>query len=112
MADALQTPPTKPRVLVIPQLCLDPVVFTQAVPSLSFEEVEKMTEEGSIGPCDTFTLKPDEKYNNVWLDSGTKGYVKFYRPLLRSDAVAPIIVVDLWSAPALFLRHVEVRTGN
>lgn len=30
------------------------------------------------------------------------------RSMLWSDAVNPVMVVDLWSAPALFLRHVEV----
>lgn len=29
--------------------------------------------------------------------------------LLKADAVSPVMVVDLWSAPALFLRHVEVN---
>lgn len=32
--------------------------------------------------------------------------------LLQSDVATPILVVDLWSAPALFLRHVEVRATS
>lgn len=32
--------------------------------------------------------------------------------LLRSNVMSPVIVVDMWSAPALFLRHVEVGVQN
>lgn len=34
------------------------------------------------------------------------------RVLLSSNVMSPVIVVDMWSAPALFLRHVEVGIQN
>lgn len=118
VSDAIRTPSLKPRVLVIPQWCIDPSPAPWEVPSLDVQDAKALAMEGTAGLCQTRAKDHKGSPDNSWLGSsandavengGTNGAVlRNGRSLLRSDVVSPILVVDLWSAPALFLRYVEV----
>lgn len=90
---ALETPAVKPRVLVIPQWCVDSEQPLEDMATLDVPTVKKLAQEGTAGICHPLTFDPQE---TKWL--------------LRSDVMSPVIVVDLWSPPVLFLRHVEVTS--
>lgn len=131
---ALETPIELPRVLIVPQWCVDPVDSHLAgeLSSLDLEELRRQTADGTARLC----LEQDNTNAATFFgaqmirtavdeaaDGGVPGVLRGadtrhsgegrWRTrnglaLLRSDAVSPAIVVDLWSAPALFLRHIEV----
>lgn len=116
--DAVRTPSLKPRVLVIPQWCIDGSPDPWVVPSLDVQDAKTLAMEGTAGLCQARATDQKGAPDNSWLGSSandavengeTNGAVlRNGRSLLRSDVVSPILVVDLWSAPALFLRYVEV----
>ncbi|CAM9102064.1 unnamed protein product [Ascophyllum nodosum] len=130
--EALKTPSEEPRVLVVPQWCLNVSKLKDKgeVPSLSLEDLRRRRLEGSAGLCH-LSPKAGENHwlgNDVadkFLDAGAveavisrrraneiseETRIKNGLALLRSDVVSPVLVVDLWSAPALFLRHMEEVT--
>lgn len=84
-----------PRVLVIPQWCVDSLLPAEGLSSLDVKIVKGLAQEGTARVCHPLTVDP-RRVNS----------------LLRSDVLSPVVVVDLWSAPALFLRHVEVNRGG
>ncbi|CAM9986485.1 unnamed protein product, partial [Scytosiphon promiscuus] len=131
---ALETPTEAPRVLIIPQWCVDPRdrYLAEPVPSLDLKDLRRRTVEGTASLC----LAREDTESNSYLgvtvmeaaldeeesaagmggfgdavpavqSKGTTRKTKSGLALLRSDAASPVIVVDLWSAPALFLRHIE-----
>lgn len=119
VANALAAPLEKPRVLVIPQWCIDPEPKSKAMPSLDIEDARRRAGEGTAGLCHERAKINEKGYQNVWLGAAlahepdkNEAEVRNGRSLLRSDMINPVIVVDMWSAPALFLRHVEVRVLN
>lgn len=139
MVDALETPTEAPRVLVIPQWCVDPVSphAAEESSSLDLEDLHRQAETGTARLCVPRTPIPASRYIGAGIledavmevvgknmgsarlrgaDARQRGInprrIKNGGPLLKSDAVSPVVVVDLWSAPALFLRHIEVRITN
>lgn len=135
---ALKTPTDAPRVLVIPQWCVDPVNphVAEESSSLRLEDLQGQTEDGTARLCVSHRKIVSSTYVGAGLlegavrdavgskvgSAGLRGADARHRgedprrigngaALLKSDAVSPVIVVDLWSAPALFLRHIEVRSG-
>lgn len=134
MVTALETPVAVPRVLIIPQWCVDLPDRYEAKhpPSLNLEDLRRRTVEGTTGLClareetmasaylgvsvieAAFDEEDDTGGGEGFRDAGAAAHRERTRKtksglaLLRSDAVSPVIVVDLWSAPALFLRHIEV----
>lgn len=132
---ALETPTETPRVLVIPQWCVNPLGphgdGAEESSSLDLEDLERRAEEGTARLCMSHRTIPSSAYVGV---EAVEGAVKealggrggsvglrgghdprkitHGTPLLRSDAMGPAIVVDMWSAPALFLRHIEVIFFN
>lgn len=134
---ALEAPTELARVLIVPQWCVDPVDrgLAGGISSLDLEELRRQTARGTARLCldqdDTSTdiylgaqvMKSAVDEFDEADDGGLPGTLRGagarhsgegrWRTrnglaLLRSDAVAPAVVVDLWSAPALFLRHIEV----
>ena len=136
VVEALKTPTDTPRVLIIPQWCLDPVrpPAEEEGESLDLGDLERQAaEEGTARLCvshrkvastsyvgagvleDAVQEAVSSKGGPVGLrgaDARQRGLnprrIKTATSLLKSDAVSPVMVVDLWSAPALFLRHIEV----
>lgn len=131
---ALEEPTETPRVLIIPQWCVDPVSprVEEESSSLDLEDLQRLTEQGTGRLCVSYRKVVSNTYVGAELlegavlkavlgkeDSvGLRGAdarqgdprkIKNGVSLLKSDAVSPAMVVDLWSAPALFLRHIEVR---
>lgn len=139
---ALRRRPEQPRVLVIPQWCVDPpdrasaaFLSSSEVPSRSLRDLRESERAGTAGLCHKrggglpgkkswFGASTVEEVvgdgDNGEMGGGLRGAgarrrsaredVKISQgvSLLMSDLVGPVIVVDLWSAPALFLRHMEV----
>lgn len=130
---ALATPTEVPRVLIIPQWCVDPPDRYQSerFPSLDLKDLRRRTADGTASLClargeldaktylgaTVIEAAIDEEESTIWVeesrDASAAQSERIRRTrsalaLLRSDAVSPVIVVDLWSAPALFLRHIEV----
>lgn len=159
---AVERPTEQPRVLVIPQWCVDPpgpnatgakkgkgeggeegegegpppLLLARELPSLALDDLRERRGGGTAGLCHTRGSNPSEA--ELWFGAsaseddeeddergwgrdqgalrggrtrklgGGGGEIVDGLALLRSDVVAPVMVVDLWSAPALFLRHVEV----
>lgn len=167
---ALETPVETPRVLVIPQWCVDPVDphAAEESSSLDLEDLRGQTADGTARLCVSHNKSESSAYigagdlEAVVMDAaGSKGgsaslggadarkpdvgagelegavtdgagskegwaglrganarkidedrdprKIRNAMALLKSGAVSPVIVVDLWSAPALFLRHIEVH---
>ncbi len=138
MVAALETPTEKPRVFFIPQWCVDPADPRNPgeFSSLDLDDLNRMTAAETGGLClehgatsrNIFlgaAITPtavQETLEGRGEQGGLRGAATARQgsdqaervtqnglPLLKSDAAAPVIVVDLWSAPALFLRHIEVR---
>lgn len=134
---ALVTPTKKPRVFFIPQWCVDPVDPRNAgeFSSLDLDDLKRMTAADTGGLCldhgatshsiflgaGITPAAVQETLEGRGEPGGLRGAAAARQSsdqaervthaglaLLKSDAVTPVIVVDLWSAPALFLRHIEV----
>lgn len=138
---ALARPSEKPRVLVVPQWCVDPpdppsealfLPVEEEIPSLGLDDLRRRHGQGTAGLC--HLRAADSADQDVWFGAGVMedvvdcgeggdegglrgaarrrgragGEIEDGLALLRSDVASPILVVDMWSAPALFLRHVEV----
>lgn len=134
---ALEKPPEEPRVLIIPQWCVKSVSSHAAEESssLDLQDLQRQAvEEGTARLCSSRRKVVSTAYvgaevlENAVMEAiggkessaglrGTDARQRGLDPrkirngasLLESDAVAPAMVVDLWSAPGLFLRHIEVR---
>lgn len=134
---ALEEPPEQPRVLIIPQWCVDPVSadVAEESSSLALEDLRRQhVDDGTAKLCVSHRkilstsyvgagLLEDAVMEAIGVKEGSVGLrgadarqrgldprkIRNGASLLKSDAVAPAMVVDLWSAPALFLRHIEVR---
>ncbi|CAM9346895.1 unnamed protein product, partial [Hapterophycus canaliculatus] len=129
---ALRTPTEEPRVLFIPQWCVDPPDHNLAerLPSLDLKDLRRRTADRTARLClargdpessaflgDTVIGAAfDEEDSAAGIEGSRDVHAAQSKPrrrttnglaLLREDAVSPVIVVDLWSAPALFLRHIE-----
>lgn len=136
MVEALETPTETPRVLLVPQWCVDPEGphVVEEWSSLDLEDLQEQAEEGTARLCVSHNRIGSSAYvgagvvEGAVMDvAGRKGgsvglrgadarqqgldrrRIKNGASLLKSDAVSPVMVVDMWSAPALFLRHIEVR---
>lgn len=134
---ALETPTETPRVLFIPQWCVDPADPHDVgeSSSLDLDDLARKAAGGKAGLCLSHSAtSPSIFLGSAITDIAVKDVLEGWREpgglrgavakqdsdlspvktrnglaLLRSDAVSPVMVVDLWSAPALFLRHIEVR---
>lgn len=133
---ALETPTDKPRVLVIPQWCVDPVdPHLAEASSLDLEDLQGLSTADRARLCvahkkinsstyvgysviersvDEVAAREEGSVGLRGADARRRGEdprrIRNGVALLLSDAVSPAIVVDLWSAPALFLRHIEVQS--
>lgn len=137
---ALERPTPKPRVLVIPQWCVDPPDLAGGepnkpppeLPPLGLEDLRNMRRGGTAGLCHKregggtseadfwFGASAAEEGEGEGERGALRGATERRQlgdegneivdavPLLRSNVADPVLVVDLWSAPALFLRYVEV----
>jgi len=134
---ALETPTDKPRVFFIPQWCVDPVEPRNPgeFSSLDLDDLKQMTTAETAGLCLDHGATSDKIFLGAGVTpaavqetllgreesgglrgagSATQSSIQAERvthaglALLKSDAAPPVMVVDLWSAPALFLRHIEV----
>lgn len=141
MGAALAQPSEQPRVLVVPQWCLDPPDSPSeafllpkggGAPSLGLDDLRSLHRKGTAGLCHLRTgntVAGDAWFGAAVMEDvvdcgereeggGLRGAsrrrgradreIENGLALLRSDVASPILVVDMWSAPALFLRHVEV----
>lgn len=130
---ALKTPTEAPRVLIVPQWCVDPLHERGSgeLPSLELEDLRRQAADGTAELCFSHAGTNRDLYLGgsvleaaVYGEGAGEGLgdpgarhsgedgkrtTKNGLALLLSDAVSPAIVVDMWSAPALFLRHIEVR---
>lgn len=137
MLEALETPTDEPRILIIPQWCVDPVHSPAEEESRSYdlEDLRRQAVEGGTARlCVSHRKTASSTYVGAGVLEGavleavgnkgdsvglrgadarqggvSSGRIRSAMSLLKSDAVSPVMVVDLWSAPALFLRHIEVR---
>lgn len=136
---ALETPLEKPRVLVIPQWCLKRSYGEEGggsadvISSLSFDDIQQRHREGTANLCHRYEREKDSLWvgsdvMDKFVEAGDAKKVDMARRrgetesedtrltngrvLLSSNVMSPVIVVDMWSAPALFLRHVEVGLRN
>lgn len=129
---ALKTPTEAPRVLIIPQWCVDRdrERGSGELPTLELEDLRRQAADGTADLCFSDARTNRDQYlggsvleGAVYGEGAGEGLgdagarhsgmggtrtTKNGLALLLSDAVGPVIVVDMWSAPALFLRHIEV----
>lgn len=134
MVEALETPTEVARALVVPQWCVDPADSRLGgeLSSLDLGELRRQAADGTARLClqegensaavhfgaemieaavdrmDGEGVPPALRGADTRHSGEGRWSKKTGTALLQSDAVSPAIVVDLWSAPALFLRHIEV----
>lgn len=135
LSNALAKRARQPRVLVLSQWCILP--SSHKLPSMDMEDMQRESVAERASFCHQrlstdidrkvfFGATAMEKAMRLWeeeqveqlegrsastVDQSDMGNLSpsNTRSLLRSDVFTPILMVDLWSAPALFLRHLEVR---
>ncbi|CAM9865198.1 unnamed protein product [Ectocarpus sp. 12 AP-2014] len=133
---ALKTPTEAPRVLIIPQWCVDRdhERGSGELPTLELEDLRRQAADGTADLCFSDARTNRDLYlggsvleGAVYGEGAGEGLgdagarhggmggtrtTKNGLALLVSNAVSPVIVVDMWSAPALFLRHIEELSGS
>ncbi|CAN0276732.1 unnamed protein product [Pylaiella littoralis] len=133
VVEALETPTEVARALVVPQWCVDPADSRLGgeLSSLDLGELRRQAADGTARLClqegensaavhfgaemieaavdrmDGEGVPPALRGADTRHSGEGRWSKKTGTALLQSDAVSPAIVVDLWSAPALFLRHIE-----